>query len=86
LSNYFLIYFIMNKYKCGEKVTLNIWNSAFKCTIVALKHDIFLRKNRMGIMPIGALSIAFSSYLLRSALWDTCKALLQWPSSVHRLK
>lgn len=53
----------MNKYKCGEKVTLNIWNNAFKCTIVALKHDIFLRKNRMGIMPIGALSIAFSSYL-----------------------
>ena len=44
-------------------MTLNIWNSVFTSTIVALKHDIFLRKNRLGIMPIGALSIAFSSYL-----------------------
>ncbi len=28
-----------------------------------LKHEILIRKDRMGIMPIGALSIAFASYI-----------------------
>lgn len=46
------------------KLLFRNWKRLLACTVTTLKPDIYqTRKSRIGIMPIGALSMAFTNYI-----------------------